>query len=283
MRLHRFFTDEDISGETIFLSEKGLVHQIADVLRLSAGDEIVLCKDGYDARVRITEVSKNGIGGEILSLQKNTAEPDRHVTLYFSILKKENVELVVQKAVEAGVSEIVPLKTKRTVKTGLSVERLEKIAREATEQCGRARIPAVREPVEFSSVFSIVLSDSPTGGENPNAVLSFRPTEGSGGICLDIHHTKIPRIHPPYGGFPLGMTVNLFYDASGESARDFFQNQNQNKKESARVNIFIGPEGGWGADEVEVARTAGCHILSLGPRTLRAETAAIIGTFLAAW
>jgi len=235
MRLHRFFTDVDISKKTVLLTEKDTIHQIMHVLRLTKGDEIILCDTkGYDVQVRMMAVSKKSIEGEIVSFKKNIAEPERYVTLYCGILKKENFEMVVQKAVEAGVSEIFPLKTKRTVKTGLSKVRLEKIAKEAVEQCGRARIPLIHEPMVFFDVIP--------------------------------HVMRNPEIH-----------LNILFDSSGEDAMHFFQKN----KNDARINIFVGPEGGWDVDELKAAQESGFHILSLGSRTLRAETAAIVGTFLA--
>jgi len=256
MRLHRFFTDTEISGKIVILQEKDLIHQIAHVLRLTKGDEIILCNSkGYDAHVRITEVTKNNIKAEVLLYQKNTTEPSRHVTLYCSVLKKENFELVVQKAVEVGVKEIVPLQTKRTVKTGMNENRLKKIAKEAAEQCGRAWIPIVHAPVAFSDVISVILS-----AENDSGDISKERRDSLGSA--------------------LRMTHSIAYDISGIDAREFFKSNGI--RENIRIGIWIGPEGGWGADELKAFQEKGYTILSLGPRTLRAETAAIIGTFLAA-
>lgn len=77
------------------------------------------------------------------------------MTLFCSILKKENFEWVVQKATEIGVSVIVPVLTKRTVKTGLNFERLNKIAREATEQSGRGTVPKIRQVVDFTDAIKM--------------------------------------------------------------------------------------------------------------------------------
>ena len=63
--------------------------------------------------------------------------------------KKENFELVVQKAVEIGVKEIIPIITKRTVKLNLKYDRLEKIIKEAAEQSGRGILPILRKAMDF--------------------------------------------------------------------------------------------------------------------------------------
>ncbi|MBI2645028.1 16S rRNA (uracil(1498)-N(3))-methyltransferase [Candidatus Uhrbacteria bacterium] len=229
-------------------------------MRLARGDEIILCDTGgYDARVRITALAKKEMQGDVLSREKNTAEPKRYIALYCSVLKKENFELVVQKAVEAGVYEIVPLKTKRTVKTGISEDRLKKIAKEAAEQSGRARIPDIRARISFSEAISIILSE----------VMSSRVPSRDPDDIYDTRRDSSAR--------GLGMTKNILFDGTGEDAIHFFQKI----RKDARINIFIGPEGGWDAEELKETQENGFTVLSLGPRTLRAETAAAIGTFLA--
>ena len=80
---------------------------------------------------KILLLAKDKAELEILEIIKNKNESENHVNLYCSILKKENFELAVQKAVEVGVKEITPIITKRTIKLGLNTERLEKIIKEA--------------------------------------------------------------------------------------------------------------------------------------------------------
>lgn len=77
------------------------------------------------------------------------AEPVRSVTLYCAVLKRENFEWVIQKCTELGVKRFVPIITARTVKTGLRMERLRVIAKEAAEQSGRGIIPTIDHPLEF--------------------------------------------------------------------------------------------------------------------------------------
>ncbi len=151
MRLHRFIIrDFDFNKKFIAISDKEIINQIKNVLRLKMDDHVILC-DGKlnEALVKITAVRKGEVVGEILEISKNQNEPVRRVILYCSILKRENFELVVQKATEVGVAEIVPIIAKRTVKLKLKEERLKKIIREAAEQSGRGIIPALRDIVDF--------------------------------------------------------------------------------------------------------------------------------------
>jgi 16S rRNA (uracil1498-N3)-methyltransferase len=75
--------------------------------------------------------------------------PKKEVTLLWSVLKKDKNEWVLQKATELGVSHFVPVISDRGEKTGLNIERAQKIIIEASEQCGRGDIPTIREPLSL--------------------------------------------------------------------------------------------------------------------------------------
>ena len=70
--------------------------------------------------------------------------------LFCALLKRENFELIAQKATEIGIETITPILTNRTVKTGFNRERLEKIIREASEQSGRTTLPKLNEPTTLA-------------------------------------------------------------------------------------------------------------------------------------
>ena len=111
---------------------------------------MILCDGKLDEAVaKILLLAKDKAELEILEIIKNKNEPENYVILYCPILKKENFEIAVQKAVEVGVKEIVPIITARTVKFGLNKERLEKIIKEAAEQSGRGILPNLNEAIDF--------------------------------------------------------------------------------------------------------------------------------------
>jgi len=151
MRLHRFFVEGSLSKEGHASFDKELYNQLHNVFRLQKGDGVVLC-DGKknEASATIELLSKNEIKFKIEKIEKNLVEPKRNVILYCALLKRENFELIVQKATEIGVSCIVPLITKRTVKTSFRKERIEKIIKEAAEQSGRGIIPEIKSPLTFT-------------------------------------------------------------------------------------------------------------------------------------
>ncbi|HLC76016.1 MAG TPA: RsmE family RNA methyltransferase [Candidatus Peribacterales bacterium] len=151
MRLHRFLIDQALTNGSLRITEKDLLHQWQHVLRLKAGDSVILL-DGQDheADAVIESINPTSASLIISHLRDVTSEPKRHVRLYCAVLQRGNMELVVQKATEVGVKEIVPIITARTVKTGLKMERFQKIMREAVEQCGRGVMPVLSEPTDFT-------------------------------------------------------------------------------------------------------------------------------------
>jgi 16S rRNA (uracil1498-N3)-methyltransferase len=150
MRLHRFIGDFDLSKKELEITDPENIKQIKGVLRLEIGDKLILGDGrGRTADATITDFPSGGIS---VSLENVKAEDTASikVNLYLAILKKENFELAVQKAVECGVANITPVITERTVKTGLNTTRLQKIIREASEQCGQNMVPALLPILDFS-------------------------------------------------------------------------------------------------------------------------------------
>jgi len=150
MKLHRFIGNFDFSHKILKIMDTDLINQLRNVLRFSVGDKILL-GDGKtnEAKVEIKEINKKFIKVEIIELRLNKNEPQNHIILYCAILKRENFELVVQKATEIGVKEIVPLICGRTIKFGLKNERLEKIIKEAAEQSERGIVPKLGKAISY--------------------------------------------------------------------------------------------------------------------------------------
>lgn len=230
MRQNRFYFDGNLDSESSELNDPVIIKQLRNVLRSKIGDSFILFDGkGRETKVEIKDFKKNAIDIKVIS-QEIRQEKNLEVCLYLAILKKENFELAVQKAVEAGVTKIIPIITERTIKFGLKKERLNLIIKEAAEQSGRLTLPILEEPCNFSESVSLV--------------------ESSGDL-------------------------NIFFDL------DIKDSLSQDLNSFSTINIFIGPEGGWSIDEQEIARSSGFVISSLGQNVLRAETAAIVATWLA--
>ncbi len=123
-------------------------------LRHAVGDEIVVVDGaGGRYRVRLTEADKRSAAGEVLAAERE-AEPPRLV-IGLGVLKNAGrFETFAEKAVELGVTGIVPLETERTERSRIKPARLEHILVAALKQSGRSRLPALAEPTPLADVLA---------------------------------------------------------------------------------------------------------------------------------
>ncbi len=141
MKLHRFYTKEPISGNIFTCTEREIIHQIRTVFRMKNGGHIIVFNgNGTDYEIEITDITTKNISGT-LARTIPTQAPSHKKALALAVLKKDNFELVCQKATELGITDIYPITTDRTIKQQLNTERLDKIIIEAVEQSGRGDIP----------------------------------------------------------------------------------------------------------------------------------------------
>ncbi len=160
MNLHRFIGDFAVSGETeIIITDPKIIKQMRAVLRFDVGDRLALSDGkGKEQEVLVASTGPKEIVCQIVK-KVESKEPARKVHLYLAILKKENFELAVQKAVEGGASKITPVITERTIKTRLNFARLEKIIKEASEQSGRNIVPTLSPISNFQDALLSSMSE----------------------------------------------------------------------------------------------------------------------------
>lgn len=151
MRLNRFFIDPSlIRGNEIISTDKNLVNQFKNVLRLKGGNEVLfLDNSGREYKTKIEELHAKLLRGSIVGIQENKNEPEAKITLYQALCKKDKFEWILQKGTEIGISAFVPMITERTEKTGMNIERAEKILKEAAEQSERGIIPKLSDIQNF--------------------------------------------------------------------------------------------------------------------------------------
>jgi 16S rRNA (uracil1498-N3)-methyltransferase len=155
MRLHRFIGDYDLRAGAFTVSDAGLVNQLKNVFRLATGDAVILCDGrGQEAQAVIEGFGKATVDFAIEEVRTVSTESPVEVTLYCAVLKRENFEWVAEKAVEGGVTALVPVLSERTVKLGLREDRLVKIMREAAEQSGRGALPQLVRTMTFKEALS---------------------------------------------------------------------------------------------------------------------------------
>lgn len=154
MRVHRFYTGEKIELKKDFwLHDQALLWQWNKVLRFRVDQEVILFDGLKTERLyRITVIDKTEAHLEMIT-ELERQLPRKHIYLFWSLLKKDNNDLILQKATELGVSNFVPLLTERSIRDNFNIERARKIVQEASEQCGRSTIPHVREPIHVTKAF----------------------------------------------------------------------------------------------------------------------------------
>ncbi len=148
MRLHRFYIGSGMLLEHyLTLNDQRLLDQWSKVLRYRAGQQVILFDGQQHERLyTITELSRSQASLELITDLPRKLPP-RQVYLFWSLLKKDKNDWVLQKATELGVSHCIPILAERSEKTGFNHERAEKIVIEAAEQCGRSDIPSIRQPL----------------------------------------------------------------------------------------------------------------------------------------
>lgn len=146
--MRRFFINKTASvGETVLIVGEEAKH-IAPVLRMEAGDELILINGtGEELTARINRVSKGEIELTVTGISLCAAEPSCRVTLIQGMPKSDKLELIIQKCVELGVYCVRPVQTARSVVKGersaAKLERYNRVSHEAAKQCGRAYAPKV--------------------------------------------------------------------------------------------------------------------------------------------
>lgn len=240
--MHHFFVPPSwIQGDQVSISGQQ-AHQISRVLRMRPGDTlIVLDNSGWEIETELASVDPDLVQGRVLHRRLSTREPRTKIGLYQSVLKSKGFELVLQKGTELGMVEFIPLIAERCIISDLdSLEgkrtRWETIVQEAAEQSRRGRKPALRASMLFPQACDHARQ---TGG------LSVLLWEEEGPVAL----RSLLRTPPP---------------------------GREQRWPPFSINLFVGPEGGFAPGEVALARHYGLVPATLGPRTLRAETAGIV-------
>lgn len=232
--VYRFYISEEQIQEDEICIQGSDVNHIRNVLRLEVGDWVVAC-DGRDRDYvsRIHEIEKELVRLHVEKVQPTGTELPVRITLFQGIPKKDKMEFIIQKSVELGVYEIVPVMMKRCVvklgdekKAKKKQERWQSIAEAAAKQCDRGIIPVVHEPVTMEEAID---------------------------MAKKLDYNMIP--YELQDGIDYSREI-VAHACSQDS-----------------VGIFIGPEGGFEADEVARAVACGMEAITLGKRILRTETA----------
>lgn len=266
---------EEIKGERVAITgEKA--RYLLSVLRCNVGDELqILDGEGNFYKSRIADIgNKKVIAGMLERFPCDTESP-LNLILVQGILKGEKMDLVIQKATELGVKEIIPVITARSqIRQTRKSARWGKIAEEASRQSGRTKIPMLHEAIECTEVFE-------SYGKPPIPPFSSRLIRPSSGKKVGEGSSEGTVNNPNIRGF-------IFWEEGGLSLKEAIKmgvsdwglgvssfTSSQPLKPNPSLLIAIGPEGGFTEEEIRLAESHGMMPVSLGKRILRAETAAI--------
>lgn len=208
-------------------------HHIIHVKRLKIGDSIIVFNGtGDEFEAEIEDIEDSRVNVRINQQKTISKENIVEIDIAFAIPKGKRSHLLIQKCTELGVHKLIPINFARSVvklkdDCSVKIEKWQKIAIEASKQCGRNTITEIGNVVDFDNILNT--SDS--------------------------------------------YDLPLF--ACSQSDSDNLKNTLQEHPKPNNILSFIGPEGGFTTNEIEMAKRAGCKFVSLGSQILRVETAAI--------
>lgn len=160
----KFFVNENqVNDKEIEILGQDVKH-IKNVLRKAVGDEIIVCNatSGKDYLCEIDNLEENKINCLITKELDTSVESNIKVTIMQGLPKSDKMELIIQKSVELGVYEIIPIEMKRCVvklngkDASKKIERWQKISEVAAKQCGRNIIPQIKSVINVKNICNLL-------------------------------------------------------------------------------------------------------------------------------
>ncbi|MDX1963205.1 MAG: RsmE family RNA methyltransferase [Pirellulales bacterium] len=237
-------------------------HHLGQVLRGGVGDEVVVFDgQGHDWQARVIHCHKQRATVELLRPLPPLPEPRVPLTIAVALPKGDRQKWLIEKLVELGVREFVPLITERGVAQPVdsAVERLRRQVLEATKQCGRSWLMQIAPPQTVSEFLAV----------------KEQSVDSRALFCM-----AQPQSAPEseelaaWAATPTGQTLppleQIWLPAAVFQVAEAW----------SRRTVLVGPEGGFTLAEVRPAALSGWRLMDLCPQMLRVETAAIV---LASW
>lgn len=234
-----FITQEQVNDNNIEIIGKDVNH-IRNVLRKKVNDEIIICNttNEKDYLCSINNLSKESVTCKIITELEKQVESNVKVSIFQGLPKFDKMELVIQKSVELGAYEIIPVEMKRCIvklqeKDKLKkIQRWQKISEVACKQCGRNLIPKINPIIKTKNICDLI--------KEYDLFLVAYENEQEKTIKQALKELK-----EEYG------------------------------LQDVKIGVLIGPEGGIAPEEVDSLQNYGAITVSLGKRILRTETVAL--------
>lgn len=231
----RLYVEADLASGAAVALDKDQSHYLVTVLRMGEGDRVLLF-NGREGEWAAEISHAHRKAAELtVTLQTRAHEPLPDIWLLFAPVKKARLDFIAQKATEMGAAVIQPVITQRTIVSRVKDQRLAANVVEAAEQCGLVCVPQVREAEKLDALLSRWSAD------NPDRHILFCDEAAPPGHALS-NLAEIAKARPRGSSFAL----------------------------------LVGPEGGFDpAERAKLLARPDTHPVSLGPRIMRADTAAI--------
>jgi 16S rRNA (uracil1498-N3)-methyltransferase len=237
-RSPRLFVDHPLAAGSVIPLDPDQANYLGNVLRLRAGGQVLLF-NGRDGEWSATLSGGKKLRAAEAGTCLRPQPPPGDLHLMFAPLKHARLDYMVQKAVEMGVSRLQPILTRHTQVARINRDRMRANAIEAAEQCGILAVPEVAEPVDFKAI-----------AFQPGRVHVFCDEDAEVADPVAALAALRPQ---PSALMPLAAPPEV-----------------------PKLAVLVGPEGGFSEDERERLRAApGMVRIALGPRILRADTAAV--------
>ncbi|MEA3407824.1 MAG: 16S rRNA (uracil(1498)-N(3))-methyltransferase [Chloroflexota bacterium] len=238
--MHRFFVSPEQLQEEHLILGGDLAHQLCRVLRMHPGDRIVLLDNSGRAYVaELDRATPSQCHAHIVSMSRPRTEPHTRIVLYQAVPKTQNFDWVLQKGTEIGIEAFVPLLTQRCM-----IQNIERITKHKMERWRHI----IKEAAEQSG--RVRLPRLMQAKTFPQACQT-----------------------PPPGTLALMFSLE---EKNTLSLRQVLEDNITSKPEE--VWLYVGPEGGFTPHEMQQGKKTGLKIVSLGPRTLRTETAPLVAS-----
>lgn len=239
--MFQFFIEEYQLSDGKAYIEGPDVNHIKNVLRMKEGDElnVVIDGDSNEYRCGIDGFDDERVNLTVRFVKESDVELPSKIYLLQGFPKSDKLEMIIQKSVELGVYEIIPVSLKRSVvkldakKAKSKTERFNGISEAAAKQSKRRIIPKVSEPMTLKEAIRYLESE--------------------------------------------GVDVKLLpYELADMDAMDKTREIVSGIERGKSIAVLIGPEGGFEESEIETAKEAGFSVITLGHRILRTETAPLM-------
>ena len=238
----KFFVNNEQINDDIIVIKGQDVNHISKVLRAKIGDELQICNsyNGKNFLCDIEKIDETEIYCKIIEELTESIESNIKVTIFQGLPKADKMEYIIQKSVELGVYDIVPVEMKRCVvkltdkDKVKKIDRWQKISEVAAKQCGRDIIPKINNVENIKNICNLIKSY--------DIVLVAYENEKENSIKSQLQEFK----------------------------------EHINKDNSdVKIGVVIGPEGGLEQADVEELEKCGAKIITLGKRILRTETVSL--------